>query len=81
MTNKNKNKKAAANAKAKDYKTYFITANVEVVYEVFADSEESAVSKFENALNDSEERQDIFEDAYSMCDILKVEDADEHFSK
>ena len=65
----------------KNYKTYFVTAQVEVVYEVYADSEESAVSKFENALLDEGERADIFEDAYSMTDIESVEDADTHFNE
>lgn len=78
MTKKNKAKKAK-NAPNKDYKTYFVTAKVEVVYEVFCDSEETAVQRFEEALLDKAEREDIFEDAYSMTDIEAVEDAHEHF--
>lgn len=75
MTKKNKAKKA----KNKDYKTYFVTAKVEVVYEVFCDSEETAVQRLEEALLDKAEREDIFEDAYSMTDIESVEDAHEYF--
>lgn len=78
MTKKNKAKKAK-NAKNKDYKTYFVTAKVEVVYEVFCDSEETAVQRLEEALLDKAEREDIFEDAYSMTDIESVEDAHEYF--
>jgi|688.fasta_scaffold470789_3 hypothetical protein len=75
MTKKTKAKKA----KNKDYKTYFVTAKVEVVYEVFCDSKETAVQRLEEALLDKNEREDIFEDAYSMTDIESVEDAHEHF--
>ncbi len=64
----------------KGYKTYFVTAKVEVVYEVFCDSEETAIQRFEEALLDKNEREDIFEDAYSMTDIESVEDAHEHFA-
>lgn len=78
MTKKNKAKKAK-NAPNKDYKTYFVTAKVEVVYEVFCDSEETAVQRLEEALLDKAEREDIFEDAYSMTDIESVEDAHEYF--
>jgi hypothetical protein len=75
MTKKTKAKKS----KNKDYKTYFVTAKVEVVYEVFCDSKETAVQRLEDALLDKDEREDIFEDAYSMTDIESVEDAHEHF--
>lgn len=75
MTKKTKSKKA----KNGDYKTYFVTAKVEVVYEVFCDSKETAVQRLEDALLDKDEREDIFEDAYSMADIESVEDADEYF--
>jgi hypothetical protein len=78
MTKKNKAKKAKT-APNKDYKTYFVTAKVEVVYEVFCDSEETAVQRLEEALLDKAEREDIFEDAYSMTDIESVEDAHEYF--
>jgi hypothetical protein len=81
MTKKANKKKTKKTIKAKNdhYKTYFVTAKVEVVYEVFCDSEETAVERFESALIDPEERQDIFEDAYSMTDIESVQDADEYF--
>ena len=77
MTKKTKAKKAKF--KSNDYKTYFVTAKVEVVYEVFCDSAETAVQRFEEALLDKAEREDIFEDAYSMTDIESVEDAHEYF--
>ena len=77
MTKKTKAKKSKS--KPADYKTYFVTAKVEVVYEVFCDSAETAVQRFEEALLDKAEREDIFEDAYSMTDIESVEDAHEHF--
>lgn len=77
-TNKKKTKKTIK-AKNNDYKTYFVTAKVEIVYEVFCDSEETAVERLESALLDKDEREDIFEDAYSMTDIESVQDAHEYF--
>ena len=80
MTKTKKTKKTKkAKAKNGGYKTYFVTAKVEVVYEVFCDSKETAIERLESALLDKDEREDIFEDAYSMTDIESVEDANEHF--
>lgn len=59
-------------------KTFFITAKVEVVYETFAESEEAALERFEEALDDEGERASIFEDASSLYEVEKVEDADTH---
>lgn len=59
-------------------KTFFVTAKIEVVYEVFAENEEAALDRFEEALDDEGERQSIFENASSLYDIVKVEDADTH---
>jgi chlorite dismutase len=60
-------------------KTFFITAKIEVVYETFAENEEAALDRFEEALDDEGERASIFEDASSLYDIVRVEDADTHF--
>jgi len=64
-----------------EYKTFFITAQVEVVYEVFAKTEEDARERFEEALDDADERAAVFEDASSLADIISVETADEHLGK
>ena len=64
-----------------EYKTFFVTAKVEVVYEVFTTSLEEARERFEEALDDEGERKDIFEDASSMVDIISVETADEHLGE
>ncbi len=64
-----------------EYKTFFITAQVEVVYEVFAKTEEDARERFEEALDDPSERAAVFEDASSLTDIISVETADEHLGK
>lgn len=61
-----------------NYKTYFVTAKVEIVYEVFAKTEEDAAERFEAALDDEGERASIFEDASSLYEIDKIEDADTH---
>jgi len=67
--------------KPKKLKTYFVTANFEVVYECLARSQDEAVKKMEDSLNDKEECANFLE-YYSngnSFQVLKVEEADEHF--
>lgn len=69
------------NNKNKEHKTFFVTANVEVVYKVFATSKEDARERFEEAPEDSGERESIFEDSSSLVEIVSVQTADEHLGK
>ena len=61
--------------------TYFIKANVEVVVEVFARNRQEALNEFELRMLDDVSKMEIFEDAWSMTDTVKVETADEHFER
>lgn len=63
------------------HETYFITAKVDVIYEVFAKSEAHAIKKFEEALDDHAQRAMVFEDASSMYKIEKIENADTFLGK
>jgi hypothetical protein len=60
--------------------TYFVTATIEVVYEVFAKSKDEAESKFWEAIDDCGVRYDLAENCggSSVTDIIKIEDAHEH---
>jgi hypothetical protein len=60
------------------FQTYFITAKVDVVVEVFARTREEAVEKFEERMLDDRDKLEIFENALSMTDEVKVQTAQEH---
>lgn len=62
----------------KRYQTYFITAKVDIVVEVFARDPEEAVEQFEMRMLDDRDKLDIFENALSMTDEVKVQTADKY---
>ncbi|CAB5178739.1 hypothetical protein UFOVP157_32 [uncultured Caudovirales phage] len=64
--------------KPQELKTYFVTATIEVVYECYARSEQEATERFEDSMADADQRSDITENG--VAEIIKIEDADTHFT-
>jgi hypothetical protein len=60
------------------FKSYIITAKVEIEVDVFARNPKEAVREFEARLLDDVERAQIFNDAWSLVDSVKVRTADKH---
>lgn len=76
-------KKPTTMKKKTEPQTYFVTATIEIVYEVFAKSKKEAEAKFIEAIDDCEVRYDIAENCggSAVTDIIKIENAHEHLGE
>ena len=63
--------------------TYFVTATIEIVYEVFATSKKQAEAKFIDAIDDCAVRYDLMDNCggSSVTDIIKIETTNQHLGK
>lgn len=65
------------------HQTYFVTATIEIVYEVLATSKKQAEAKFMEAIDDCEVRYDIVENCggSSVTDVIKVQTSHEFLGR